>query len=94
MNDKYLVVIEQADDGSYSAYLPDVPGCVSCGDTVDEVKVLIQEALDFHFDCRYRHQPQSRNMSKPSPLKSDTEQVFRENAYHSQCRPLQPPSTA
>jgi predicted RNase H-like HicB family nuclease len=50
MNDKYLVVIEQADDGSYSVYLPDVPGCVSCGDTVDEVKVLIQEALDFHFE--------------------------------------------
>jgi predicted RNase H-like HicB family nuclease len=50
MNDKYLVVIEQADDGSYSAYLPDVPGCVSCGDTLDEVKGLIQEALDFHFE--------------------------------------------
>jgi predicted RNase H-like HicB family nuclease len=50
MSDKYLVVIEQANDGSYSAYLPDVPGCVSCGDTVDEVKALIQEALDFHLD--------------------------------------------
>ena len=50
MSDKYLVVIEQADDGSYSAYLPDVPGCVSCGDTVDEVKALIQEALDFHLE--------------------------------------------
>ena len=50
MSDKYLAVIEQADDGSYSAYLPDVPGCVSCGDTVDEVKHSIQEALDFHFD--------------------------------------------
>ena len=50
MSDKYLVVIEQADDGSYSAYLPDVPGCVSCGDTVDEVKAMIQEALDFHLE--------------------------------------------
>jgi predicted RNase H-like HicB family nuclease len=50
MNDQYLVVIEQAQDGSYSAYLPDVPGCVSCGDTVAEVKTLIREALDFHFD--------------------------------------------
>lgn len=50
MSDKYLVVIEQAEDGSYSAYLPDVPGCVSCGDTVDEVKAMIQEALDFHLD--------------------------------------------
>jgi predicted RNase H-like HicB family nuclease len=50
MSEKYLVVIEQANDGSYSAYLPDVPGCVSCGDTVDEVKTLIQEALDYHLD--------------------------------------------
>ena len=48
MNDKYLVVIEKAGDGSFSAYLPDVPGCVSCGDTVDEVKASIQEALEFH----------------------------------------------
>ncbi len=48
MNDKYLVVIEQAADGSYSAYLPDVPGCVSCGDNIEEVKASIQEALDFH----------------------------------------------
>lgn len=48
MTDKYLIVIEQASDGSYSAYLPDVPGCVSCGDTVEEVKAMIQEALDFH----------------------------------------------
>jgi predicted RNase H-like HicB family nuclease len=50
MNDRYLVIIERASDGSYSAYLPDVPGCVSCGDTVDELKTMIQEALDFHFE--------------------------------------------
>jgi predicted RNase H-like HicB family nuclease len=50
MSDKYLVVIEQAGDGSYSAYLPDVPGCVSCGDSVEEVKASIQEALDFHLE--------------------------------------------
>jgi predicted RNase H-like HicB family nuclease len=50
MNDKYLVVIERASDGSYSAFLPDVPGCVSSGDTLDEVKAMIKEALDFHFD--------------------------------------------
>lgn len=50
MNEKYLVVIEQASDGSYSAYLPDVPGCVSCGDSVEEAKASIQEALDFHLE--------------------------------------------
>lgn len=50
MTGKYLVVIEQADDGSFSAYLPDVPGCVSCGDTIDEVRAMIREALEFHFE--------------------------------------------
>lgn len=50
MTDQYLVIIEPASDGSYSAYVPDVPGCVSCGDTVEEVKASIQEALDFHLD--------------------------------------------
>jgi predicted RNase H-like HicB family nuclease len=50
MNGKYLVVIEQANDGSFSAYLPDVPGCVSCGDTVEEVKASIREALEFHLE--------------------------------------------
>ena len=48
MTDKFLVVFEQAPDGSYSAYLPDVPGCVSCGDTLDEAKIIIREALEFH----------------------------------------------
>ena len=48
MSDKYLVIIEQAADGSYSAYLPDVPSCVSCGETIEEVKALIQESLEFH----------------------------------------------
>jgi predicted RNase H-like HicB family nuclease len=47
---RYLVVIEKATDGSYSAYLPDVPGCVSCGDSLDEVKAMIREALEFHFE--------------------------------------------
>jgi predicted RNase H-like HicB family nuclease len=50
MTDKFLVIIEQARDGSFSAYLPDVPGCVSCGDTLEEVKAMIQEALDFHLE--------------------------------------------
>ncbi|MEX2139401.1 MAG: type II toxin-antitoxin system HicB family antitoxin [Pirellulales bacterium] len=47
---KYLIVIERAADGSYSAYAPDLPGCVSCGDTIDELKVMIQEAIDFHLE--------------------------------------------
>src|SRR5438128_2480971 len=40
----YAVVIERADDGSYSAYVPDLPGCVACGDTRDEVAISIEQA--------------------------------------------------
>jgi len=51
----YLVVIERANDGSYSAYVPDLPGCVSCGDTVDEAKILIQEAVQLHIESLRMH---------------------------------------
>ena len=44
---KYTVVIEETDNG-YSAYAPDVPGCVAAGDTASEVEDLIREALVFH----------------------------------------------
>jgi len=48
MGRKYLIVIEKAADGSYSAYVPDLPGCVSCGDTPAEARLQIQEAIDLH----------------------------------------------
>jgi predicted RNase H-like HicB family nuclease len=53
---EYLVVVEKANDGSYSAHVPDLPGCVSCGDSVEEVKQLIQEAIRLHIDSLRRHQ--------------------------------------
>ena len=39
----YIVIIEQSPDGTFFAYLPDAPGCVACGDTLDEVRTLIRE---------------------------------------------------
>jgi predicted RNase H-like HicB family nuclease len=51
----YVVVIEHADDGSYSAYVPDLPGCVSCGDTIDEAKAMIQEAVQLHIESLRNH---------------------------------------
>lgn len=52
---EYVVVIERADDGTYSAYVPDLPGCVTSGDTVEEVKRLIQEAVHFHIESLRDH---------------------------------------
>lgn len=44
---KYLIVIEKANH-NYSAYLPDVPGCIATGDTIEETKKNITEALAMH----------------------------------------------
>lgn len=52
---EYVVVIEKAGDGSYSAYVPDLPGCVSCGGTLEEVRKLIQQAVNLHIDSLRRH---------------------------------------
>ena len=46
---KYLVVIEKTQTG-YSAYSPDVLGCVSTGATLEEVNENMQEAIEFHID--------------------------------------------
>ncbi len=56
----YLVVIEKAADGSYSGYVPDLPGCVSSGDTLDEVREMMDEAVKVHIDslrCHGEHVP-------------------------------------
>jgi predicted RNase H-like HicB family nuclease len=42
-----MVVIEEGKE-SWGAYVPDLPGCVAVGETEDEVKQLIQEAITFH----------------------------------------------
>ena len=44
---RYAVVMENA-DGNCSAYVPDLPGCVATGDTVEAVETEIREAIRFH----------------------------------------------
>jgi predicted RNase H-like HicB family nuclease len=46
---RYAVVIEKA-DGKYSAYVPDLPGCVATGATVAQVEAEIRDAIRFHID--------------------------------------------
>ena len=46
---RYAVVIETA-DGNYSAYVPDLPGCVATGETVEEAEREIREAVRFHIE--------------------------------------------
>jgi predicted RNase H-like HicB family nuclease len=46
---KYLIVIEKTSTG-FSAYSPDLLGCVSTGATVEEVESNMHEAIEFHLD--------------------------------------------
>ena len=46
---RYAVVIEKG-EGNYSAYVPDLPGCVAVGDTIEEIEREIQEAIEFHLE--------------------------------------------
>jgi len=47
---KDAVVIEHVPESNYCAYVPDLPGCVSTGDTRVEVERNIREAIEFHLE--------------------------------------------
>ena len=61
MSKKYAVVIEKA-DGNFSAYVPDLPGCVAVGDTIKECETSIQEAITAHI-----HVMRDEGMVVPEP---------------------------
>jgi predicted RNase H-like HicB family nuclease len=46
---RYAIVIEKG-EGNYGAYVPDLPGCVAVGDTVEETRREIQGAIEFHLE--------------------------------------------
>jgi predicted RNase H-like HicB family nuclease len=46
---RYAVVIEEG-ERNYSAYVPDLPGCVSVGDTPEEARAEIRKAIEFHLE--------------------------------------------
>ncbi|MFZ1320251.1 MAG: type II toxin-antitoxin system HicB family antitoxin [Ignavibacteria bacterium] len=46
---KYAIIIE-AGKTNYSAYVPDLPGCISTGKTIEELKYNMKEAINFHIE--------------------------------------------
>ncbi|MFC1990283.1 type II toxin-antitoxin system HicB family antitoxin [Chloroflexota bacterium] len=46
---KYLVIFEKA-NGNYSAYSPDIPGCIATGTSRGEAEKNIKEAINFHIE--------------------------------------------
>ena len=47
---RYRVEFEGNDEVGYSAYLPELPGCVAAGETFEETKELIAEAVELHLE--------------------------------------------
>ena len=45
---RYAIIIEKVPGSNYSAYVPDLPGCVAAADTLDEIKQLMREAIEIH----------------------------------------------
>ncbi len=46
---QYLIIIEKADNG-FSAYAPDLPGCVAAADTLERTRRLMAEAVELHIE--------------------------------------------
>lgn len=47
---EYTVIYEWAGE-NYSAYVPDLPGCIACGDTVEETEELMKEAIELYIEA-------------------------------------------
>ena len=46
---RYAIVIEKA-ESNYSAYVPDLPGCIATGTNIQQVEAEIREAIEFHIE--------------------------------------------
>lgn len=46
---RYAIVIEKAAT-NFSAYVPDLPGCIATGDSIEDVESRIREAIEFHLE--------------------------------------------
>ena len=66
---RYLIVIEDAGT-NFSAYAPDLPGCIATGATVEEAKQRMQEAIAFHLEGL-----REDGIEPPEPTKTVAEYV-------------------
>jgi len=47
---KFKVVLEKCDDGSYTVYVPSLPGCISEGHSIDDAMLNIREAIELYLE--------------------------------------------
>ena len=61
---EYLVIYEWT-GSNYSAYAPDLPGCIACGDTLEETEGLMKEAIEMYIESlREEGQPVPEPITK------------------------------
>ena len=68
---RYRVVFEGSDGEGYSAYVPDLPVCVAAGDTFEETKNLIAEAVELHLELM-----EEEGLPIPDPTPAIPEQIL------------------
>jgi len=60
---KEYVVIYEWTGNNYSAYVPDLPGCIACADTLEETEALMKEAIALYVSAL-----QEENQTVPEPV--------------------------
>ena len=75
---KYAILIGKTNNG-YSAYAPDLPGCVAAGDTWTEVEELIREAIVLHLESLREH-------GEPIPEPQTTAALIEAQPLGTRCR--------
>lgn len=68
---QYLVIFEESIDGGYFAYVPDLEGCTSFGDTLDACKINIHEGIEI-----YLEEAKHDGLLVPNPQKKYAEMIL------------------
>jgi len=62
VNVRFNVLLETAEEGGYTVFVPSLPGCISEGDTKEEALNNIKEAIELYLESKEEDIPQSKNI--------------------------------
>lgn len=66
----YRVLLNKEPEGGYTVVVPTLPGCVTCGRTVDEALAMAKEAIELYVECMCAHcEPVPTDECKGAPGK-------------------------
>jgi predicted RNase H-like HicB family nuclease len=47
---EYRIILKKEEEGGYTAIVPSLPGCITYGDTIDEAKLMVREAIELYIE--------------------------------------------